>query len=145
MKHPGHCLMAVLLFFCVGCGPQHKARTLVDDFMEANLIQPSDLHSVEYAKLDSTRFIGDSLIQVMRQAAEQNPHFRQPISYGTAPVPSKENESSNYARERGTKSSNPLLYITRVDYKLGDKECQDTYYLDADLTAVVAFKSIEKI
>ena len=105
------------------CGQQHKARSIVDDFMDENMSGQSAIHAVDYAKLDSTRLIGDSLIQAMRKAAEKNKLFRHPITYAEG-------------------NPTPLLFITRVDYKVGDKECQDTYYLDADLTRVVAFKSL---
>ena len=114
--------MIGMILLLASCGQQHQARTLVDDFMEANLADPKALNGVSYASLDSTRVISDSLIGVMRSLAKQNPRFKSDIAY---------------AERKSTR----LLYITRVDYCLNQDSCQDTYYLDDSLTGVVAFKS----
>jgi hypothetical protein len=122
MKKQHMMVLAGLMLLSASCGRQHQARTLVDDFMEEHMVNPKAVVDVSYAKLDSTRVIGDSVIAAMRQAAKRNPYYKPDITY---------------SESKPTR----LLYITRVDYCIDNDTCQDTYYINEDLTGIVAFKS----
>ena len=112
-------LMLVLLL--AACGKQHQAEVLAEEFMEANLSNPGAMSRLEFKDLDSTRVVSDSLVGVMRQRLEQGGRYKSGITYAEG-APTK-----------------PLM-ITRATYLLNGEECQDTYYLDVELTRVVAVK-----
>lgn len=122
MKHNTLTAALLLVLLTASCGRQHKAEAVVSDFIEANLADPNSLSGLDFRDIDSTRLISDSLIGAMRLTATANTCFRQPIDYG------------------GERASR-LLIFTRATYRLGDRRCQDTYYIDSALTRVVAFKS----
>ena len=109
----------MLLF--ASCGKQHQAETVVKEFMQENLKEPSALKSMAFKSLDSTKVIGDSLIAVLRKGAQESSRYKSSMEFA----------------ERGTETK---LMITRVTYKLNDEEFQDTYYLDGSLSSVVAVK-----
>ena len=111
--------MSLLLF--TSCGPQAEAEELVEQFMEQNLregLEPSSLH---FTDIDSTHAMTDSAIVSLRQLAKQGTRYQSTI---------------RYAPDEPFKK----LIVTRVRYELDDQEYSDTYYLDMDLTRVVAFK-----
>ena len=112
--------IAALLLF-TSCGPQAEAEELVEQFMEQNLregLEPSSLH---FTDIDSTHAMTDSAIVSLRQLAKQGTRYQGAIKY---------------APDEPFKK----LIVTRVRYELDNQECSDTYYLDMNLTRVVAFK-----
>lgn len=115
----GMSICAMLMF--AACGQQHDAETLVEDFMKENLNNSSSLSSVEFAKLDSTARLNDSIINILRADSKQSDRYRNDI---------------RYADSRQEK----VLKMLRVKYTLGTDECSDTYYLDKSLTKVIAVK-----
>ena len=123
MKRLTYIIIGVALLLA-SCGRQQQAKSVVKDFMKENLANPSALDIDKFSPLDSTLRIGDSLVTVMRRAAEANQRYKRDISYAEGDTPKK-------------------LLMTRVSYKLGDETCQDTYYLDEALSRVVAFKTNE--
>lgn len=112
--------ICVMLMFAA-CGQQHDAETLVEGFMKENLIDSSSLSGVEFAKLDSTARLNDSIINILRADSKQSERYRSDI---------------RYADNKQDKS----LKILRVKYMLGTEEYSDTYYLDKNLTNIIAIK-----
>jgi len=110
---------AVVMFS--SCGQQHDAEVLVEDFMNENLKNPTALTNVDFAKLDSTARLNDSIINVIRSLAGQSGRYRDGIRYSD-------------------KKQEKPLKILRVQYKIDTTECSDTYYLNRDITEVIAVK-----
>ena len=77
-----------------------------------------DISGRDFADLGTTSLISDSLIQLMRHRGA--PLFKQRISYPEAP----EGE----------------LYYLRMSYIHKGDTLQNTFYLNQELTEVVAFK-----
>ena len=103
--------MTLLLF--ASCGRQQQAKSVVKEFIGQQL-HKDDIHYLDFSDVDSTRAVGDSLIQAMRQRGPQG------IQY----------------QPRAGKS---LLHI-RVKYLQGTDTCSTTFYLDSEATGIVAFK-----
>ena len=112
-------IAAPLLF--ASCGPQAEAEELVEQFMEQNMREGLKPSSVHFTDIDSTHAMTDSIVISLRQLARQAKRYQPNIKYAPDEPFRK-------------------LMITRVKYKIDDQECSDTYYLDMDLTRVVAFK-----
>lgn len=110
------CIMAILL---VSCGKQHKAENVVKEFLDENLV--TDDYSVSFSKIDSTRHVTDSMITVMQSAAARNRIFKKDIKYDTS-----------------SKTGKYIFTQTKI-YK-GKDTISNTFYLDTDLTHVIAFK-----
>lgn len=111
---------AVMMFSA--CGQQHDAEVLVKDFMNENLKNPTALTNVDFAKLDSTARLNDSIINVLRSLTGQSGRYRDDIRYSD-------------------KKQEKPLKILRVQYKIDTTECSDTYYLSRDITEVIAIKA----
>lgn len=109
-------ISALLLF--ASCGQQHKAESLAKDFVAENMEDPSAISGKDFADLGTTRHISDSLITVMRQRGASG--YKKGISYGKMPTGD--------------------LYYLRMSYINNGDTLQNTFYFDAKLTEVVAFK-----
>ena len=94
------------------CGQQQRAKSVVKDFVAQQLQQ--DVSYLDFSDVDSTRAISDSLIDVLRQRAGQNVQYQ-------------------------SRTGHTLLYI-RAKYLLDKDTLSTTFYLDPQLTGVVAFK-----
>lgn len=112
----GICLFNVLLF--ASCGQQYKAESTVKDFIEKNIETANQISGRDFADLGKTRHLNDSLIGVMRQNGAQG--FKKGITYPAIP--------------QGD------LYYLRMRYISGSDTLQNTFYLNEELTEVVAFK-----
>lgn len=110
------CIMAILL---VSCGRQHKAENVVKEFLDENLV--TDDYSASFSKIDSTRHVADSMITVMRSAASRNRIFKKDIKY-----------------DNGHKTEKYIFTKTKI--YIGKDTISHTFYLDTDLTHVMAFK-----
>ena len=109
--------MALLLF--ASCGRQYDAEQTVKAFVEANMENGGrDIRDRDFADLGSTKHISDSLIQLMRHRGA--PLFRQGITYPDAP--------------------DGELYYLRMRYVHAGDTLQNTFYLNQELTEVVAYK-----
>ena len=106
----------VLLF--ASCGQQYKAEKAVKAFVEENMEVANEITGRDFADVGTTRHISDSLIQVMRHRGA--PLFRQGINYGKVP--------------QGE------LYYLRMRFIHKGDTLQNTFYLNPELTEVVAFK-----
>lgn len=126
MKAYIYIIMCSLVLLTASCGQQHRAESLVEDFMEKNMHDASKLEDVSFNDIDSTRYINDSIVVAMRQMAQATAkHYKSDIDYGS-------------------QNAGKTLVMARVTYKLNGKDYTDTYYMDKEMTRVVAFKSTEK-
>ena len=118
MKKP--IILFLLALALVGCD-QWKAEHLVGNFLDDNLKEEFDF-SRKYNDIDSTFNVTDSMVNVLRRQADKYVEFNTPISYEPGQV------------------GRPLV-IQRVKMKQNDStELNMTFYLDKELTRVVAFK-----
>ena len=118
MRHSLYIIIGAALLLFASCGRQQQAKSIVKDFMEDNVADYSKVSYLDFCDVDSTRIISDSLLQVMRQHAPS--HFNHDIHY----------------QPRLGKT----LFLMRVRYTLEGDTCSATFYLDASLSGVVAFK-----
>jgi len=115
-------IICIFVSLLASCGQQHKAQSLVEDFMDANLVASDKVEDVEYLKLDSTKLITDSAVAVMRNGARQSKMFK---------------PSMDYSVDRAGKK----LFRLRVNYKYDGNLTSATFYMDEGLNGVVAVKN----
>ena len=104
-----------LVLLLTSCGQQHEAEALVEDFMDKNMKDEVSINARRCTDFDSTFVLTNDVIEKMGYADKM---------------------SIKYADGNPTRK----LFITRVKYYVDTLECSDTYYLNADLTHIVAFK-----
>lgn len=126
MKNKLTFLAMGLVLALTSCGDQHKAQSLVKDFLNENL-EERDCSYERFSRLTPTAMIDMNGVKDMRQHMSQMPYMKKNINYQDASA-----------------ISDTLLYI-RATYKLTDKtgkeqELTQTFYMDKALTHVVAFK-----
>jgi hypothetical protein len=109
----------VVVALLASCGKQYKAETLVEEFIEQNAIAPEKMVSRNFAKLDSTKVIRDSLVEAMQQRG--GILFKKDIAYPAA-------------------SANRMLYFLRMKFVYEGDTLQQTFYIDESLQQVVSFK-----
>ena len=109
------------LLLLASCGKQQQAKGLVKDFVKEYAVNPESIDISSFSDLDSTKVISDSLIQAMRQRAQEDPLFRKDLHF------------------TAEKKGNTLLYI-RMRYGDDSLGMSKTFYFDPDLTGIVAFK-----
>ena len=106
-------IIGVALLLFASCGQQHEAQSVVKDFVEQNI--SSSVSYVDFADLDSTRAIGDSLIQVLRSRGAKGASYQQPDGH--------------------------TLMLIRAKYVKDHDTLSSTFYLNPALTGVVAYKN----
>ena len=106
------------MLLLASCGRRQEAKSIIKDFMKANVEDYSKVSYLEFCDIGSTRNISDSLIQVLHGRTPA--HFNQNISY----------------QQRGGKT----LWLIRTRYLMDKDTCSATFYLDKEMTGVVAFK-----
>ena len=111
-------IIGVALLLFASCGQQQQAKSVVKDFMEQHLADASGLSYLHFSDVDSTHVVSDSLLHVMRHAVSDR--YRSPLPF---------------ADRRSSK-----LFHIRVNYLLGQDTCSTTFYLDSELSSVVALK-----
>ena len=102
----------------VACGSEHKAHATVGEFLKSNIVDTE--YSTEMLAVDSTKALGDSLIQAMRAEAGTDKYFKKNIQWGQY-------------------SGGKLVYARVRILQLKDTLVR-TFYLDKDMSSVVAFK-----
>ena len=112
--------IGALLF--ASCGQQHQAKEVIQEFVDQHAADPSARSSISIVKFDSTKVLNDSIIRLMRTNADTIQRYQKAIKYA----------------ETGTGQK---LYVARITYSIDDVKYSDTYYLNDQLTHVVAFKS----
>ena len=118
MKHTIYIIIGIALLLFASCGRQQQAKSIVKDFMETNVTDYSKVDYLDFRDIDSTRIISDSLLQRMHQNAPS--HFRRNIQY----------------QQRQGKT----LFLLRAKYLYDEDTCSATFYIDALMQGVVAFK-----
>ena len=108
------------------CGDQHKAQSLVKDFLQDNLKEGNDCSFERFSQLTPTAMIDFNRVKSMRKDMDRLPYIKSSIKYQEGSLP------------------DTLLYI-RATYKLKgntdkDEELTQTFYMDKALTRVIAFK-----
>ena len=106
------------MLLSVSCGRQHDAEQTVKAFVEENMQDGIQISDRDFADLGTTQLISDSLIQLMRQRGAEL--YKQGIAYSKAP--------------------DGALYYLRMRYVHNKDTLQNTFYLNQELTEVVAFK-----
>ena len=101
-----------VLLLLTSCGQQQRAKSVVKDFMET--YQKGDVSYLEFSDVDSTKVLGDSLINVLQQQAGKNVTFQ--------------------------KRASTTLLVIRAKYLLDEDTCSTTFYLDPQTMGVVACK-----
>ena len=118
MNSRAYIIIGMTLLLFASCGQQYHAEKTVKAFVEANMEQPEKITNRDFADIGTTRHINDSLINQMRQRGAQL--FRKSITYGQVP-------------------KGDLFYL-RMRYVHESDTLQNTFYLNQELTEVVAFK-----
>ncbi|MCD8210792.1 MAG: hypothetical protein LUC37_04525 [Prevotella sp.] len=111
---------AVLFTLLVNsCGQRHKAEGVIEEFLKENL--ETSKYSLNVLKVDSTHFLSDSILSVMKENARKSEFFKENINYAQK-TPSRK---YFYARTK--------MYIQKDTLRL-------TFYLDSEIKGVLAFK-----
>lgn len=110
------CAASVLL---VGCGKQHKAEGVIKDFLNENLVTQD--YTVSFSNIDSTKHVSDSAMTAMRTAANTNKHYKKGVKFGA-------------------KGNQEGCIFTRATIAQGRDTIVQTFYLDTEITQVIAFK-----
>ncbi len=121
MKNYLYIIIGISLLLFASCGPQQEAEDLVEQFMKQNMKEELDISGLHFMDIDSTRLVNDSVVISLRQQAKRASRYQGNIKY---------------APDQPFKQ----LITIRVKYYIEEKEYSDTYYLDMDLTRIVAFK-----
>ncbi len=116
-----HMFIVVMLLSVLSCGQQHKAESVVKGFMERNMLDGKKPSNIVFHDIDSTTYITDSLVSVMRNALKQSDRYSHDITYSSTKMDS-------------------YLKVIRVEYKLDGQKYSDSYYLDNEITGVVSLK-----
>ena len=111
--------VAVAASLFSACSQQSEAESIVKEFIEQNAIAPEKMEHKEFANLDSTKVVRDSLIKVM----QNNKHelYKDNIEYLQ-------------------QNSGRMLYYLRMKYVYEGDTLSQTFYLDEQLQHVVSFK-----
>ena len=112
--------LSLALLLLVSCGQKQQAKSAIKAFVKEN-IAVSDYSFKDFGKLDSTRYVTDAVIEVMKQRATADATFK---------------KASVYGKREGKEQ---LKYMP-VKMKIADRDTLFTFYLDNDNNSVVAFK-----
>lgn len=102
----------------MACGNRRKAINTVDEFLKANLVNAE--YETEFISMDSTYKVKDSVLVALQQQAPQDKAFKKGIKW-EKPVPGK----FIYMRMKVIQQEDTLVR---------------TFYLDPEMTKVLAFK-----
>lgn len=108
-----------LILLVTSCGKQASAEDIVNDFIETNALHPEKIVQREFQRLDSTKFINDSVVMVMQLNGCEL--YKADIDYKV-------------------KTSGRMLYFLRLKYVYEGDTLRNTFYLDEQLENVVSFK-----
>ncbi len=112
-------LIAVSSLLYISCGKQSTAETLAEEFINDYALAPEKMVAREFTRLDSTKYLNDSIIRSMQERGCEL--FKKDIPY---PI----------------KSSGRMLYFIRMKYLYGEDSLQNTFYMDEHLEHIVSFK-----
>ena len=115
-------VVALLVAMVVaGCNREKsRAQGLVKDFLKENLVE-NDFKVMDFSRLDSTKYVSDSIFNRMRVSNLQDSRFKQPLRLVDEPRTEK-------------------LHFIRVKYRIEKDTILQTFYFDDELSRVVSFK-----
>ena len=125
MRKQIHLMAMGLVLLLASCGEEHKAQGLVKDFVQENTENRSCSFE-RFSRLKPTAMIGPDRVKSMRQDVARLPYVKQGIDYHDGEI-------------------TDTLRFLQTTYELTPREGQkqkitQTFYLDKNLTRVVAFK-----
>ena len=104
-----------------GCNREKsKAESMVKDFLKENLVE-NDFKVMDFSRLDSTKYVSDSIFNRMRVSNLQDSRFKQPLRLVDAPRTEK-------------------LHFIRVKYRVEKDTLVQTFYFDDEVSRIVSFK-----
>jgi hypothetical protein len=111
----------------VGCGKRHSAKKLVENFIDEHAQQPP-VSITDVGKLDSTDRVDNSTINALQADVKNGGLYKPDTKFGQRPTNTK------------------TLLMIRVTLETKDekgekKPYKQTFYLDPELTSVVAVKT----
>lgn len=111
----------------VGCGKRHSAKKLVENFID-EYAQLSSVSITDVGKLDSTDRVDNSTINALQADVKNGGLYKPDTKFGRRPANTK------------------TLLMIRVTLETKDekgekKQYKQTFYLDPELTSVVAVKT----
>lgn len=114
-------------FASVGCGKRHSAKKLVENFIDEHA-QQSSVSITDVGKLDSTDRVDNSTINALQADVKNGGLYKPDTKFGKRPTNTK------------------ILLMIRVTLETKDekgekKPYKQTFYLDPELTSVVAVKT----
>ena len=122
-------MVSGLVLMFTSCGDQHKAQSLVKDFLNENLVD-QDCSYERFSRLTPTAMISFDQMKVMRQNVSKLPYVKKNINYNDAAYP------------------DTLLYLggyIQADQPSGrEAGSNPNFYLDKGLTRVIGFKEKKK-
>jgi len=107
-----------VFFLLASCSNRHKAETVIGAFLDAHLVDTE--YETEFVAMDSTNKIRPEVLANMQQQALRDPAFKHDISW--------------------TKAADKGYFFLRMRIIQGQDTAVRTFYLDRELTRVVAFK-----
>jgi len=110
-------LVAVLTL--AACGNRHRAASVVDDFLKENLT--NDDYKMEVVAMDKAAKVNAATLKALQGEAAGDPAFKKSIQWGTPAT----QDNYYYMRARIIHEQDTMV---------------KTFYLDDQLTTVVAFK-----
>lgn len=118
-------LFLCLVLLTVSCGEQHKAESLVKDFIKENTVGES-YDFDKFSKISTTAMITKERVQQMHKEMENLPFVKKNVRYDKGILP------------------DTLLYI-KANYRLknekGDEEeYTQTFYMDKEISRIISFK-----
>ena len=122
MKYTLYIIIGIAVLLLTACGQQHQAKVVVQEFVDQYATEPSARSSIKIEKFDSTKVLNDSIIRVLRTNADTVSRYQHPVNYAAGGI-------------------GRMLYVARISYTINGAEFSDTYYLDEQITRVVAFKT----
>lgn len=79
-------MVSGLVLMFTSCGDQHKAQSLVKDFLNENLVE-QDCSYERFSRLTPTAMISFDQMKVMRQNVSKLPYVKKNINYNDAAYP----------------------------------------------------------
>lgn len=115
-------VVALLVAMVVaGCNREKsRAQGLVKDFLKENLVE-NDFKVMDFSRLDSTKYVSDSIFNRMRVSNLQDSRFKQPLRLVDEPRTEK-------------------LHFIRVKYRIEKDTLVQTFYFDDEVSRIVSFK-----
>lgn len=111
--------IATLALLFISCGEHHKAKNTIETFLDEYLV--AEEYYVDLQGVDSTWRVGDSALVAMRHQATESGRWKEGLTFS----------------ERD--ASGKLVYM-RGKVIAGKDTFMQTFYLNPDLTGVVAIK-----